>query len=87
MKEEINIDVLTRRQDDGRIQVMTKHYDGEILASFNSCPYCSVRITKEQFERYKPFLVKSDMEHEGILEYWGEDKIDNGLPNFINKIF
>lgn len=87
MKEEINIDVLTRRQDDGRIQVMTKHPDGEILASFNSRPYRAVRITEEQFERYKPFLVKSDEEYEGIVEYWEEEGKDNGLTSFINKIF
>lgn len=83
----INIDVLTRRQDDGRIQVISKHLNGEFLASFNTWPYSAVRITNEQFERYKPFLEKSEMTHEGILEYWSERGKDNGLPKLINKIF
>jgi len=88
MKNEVHIDVLTRRQDDGRIQVMTVHPDGEILASFNSWPYRPTKITKEQFERYKPFLVKDNDTYEGLVEYWGESpRYDNGLPKFINKLF
>lgn len=87
MKEEVHIDVLTRRQDDGRIRVVTVHPDGEILASFNTWPYRSIRISKEQFERYKPYLLKDYDTYEGIVEYWQEPKSDNGIPKFINNIF
>ena len=88
MKQEVNSDVLLRRSDDGRIQIVTVHPDGSILASFNAYPYRPIEITQTQFERYKPFLKKDDDEYEGLVEFWGEPlPRDNGFPKFINKIF
>lgn len=78
-------------QDDGRIQFVTVHKDGTILASFNKHPYKPIEITEKQLEQYLPYLVEDEVENHlsSKLEkvYFESIPRSNGLPKWFTKWF
>lgn len=83
-----HIDILTRRQDDGRVQYLSKFSDGTFMARFNEWPYQGIKITEEQYNRYKLALMPTFEFCQGkLIEFYSEKKLDNGLPEFVNWLF
>lgn len=71
-------------QTDGRIKIMQKHIDNTYSAIFNREPFKYIDITKEQFERYKPFLTLQTEYHlDGIVEYYS-NIFDTGVPRWFD---
>lgn len=89
MKEENDINVLTRRQEDGRVQCLSKMKNGKYFAAFNRFPYRFEEITEKQFEMYKTSLkyVPFNVHNQPQIEEYYDGNYDNGLPKFINWLF
>ena len=69
-----------KAQDDGRLSHLSC-IEGEFRAAFNIFPYRFVKITEQQFERYKKICKEVSPCFFTCAEH------DNGLPKFINKLF
>lgn len=69
-----------KAQDDGRLTHLSC-INGQYSAAFNIYPYSFERITKEQFEKYKPLCTKVSS---NLFECAVHD---NGFPSILNKIF
>lgn len=89
--------ILTEQQlrsgDDGRLLDLSVFKHGDKLryrAGFNNYPYRSVEITKEQYERYKKLCTpihECSADPDYMIEFWECARLDNGLPNWFNKLF
>lgn len=72
---------------DGRIICMHINSQGEIWGGFNTRKPTCIKLTKEQFERYKPFCnpPKQMTAGEHIFDFYGVIH-DSGMPKWFNLI-
>ena len=70
---------------DGRIMCMHTDHSNDVWAMFNERRPRSIKLTKEQFERYKSFceLPIVDEKVPQIKHYYGVIH-DNGFPKWFN---
>ena len=70
---------------DGRLMCMSVDHNDDVWAMFNTRKTEAIKLTNQQFERYKPFceLPVVDEKIPRIKQYYGVIS-DNGLPKWFN---